>query len=46
MKKLKEFRNPFYNHPLMTKSHSHDKSKKSLRNKDKVNLKKDLYKGY
>jgi len=46
MKKVKQFRNPFYNHPLMSKSHSHDKSKKGERRKQKMTDKKDLYKGY
>jgi len=43
MKKLKlnPMRNPYYNHPLMSKSHSHDKSKKSERRKDKMNLRKE-----
>ena len=36
-------RNPLFNHPLMKKSHVHDKSNKSKRRADKVNFHKDWY---
>lgn len=36
-------RNPLFNHPLMKKSHVHDKSYKSKRRADKVNFNKDWY---
>jgi len=39
---MKNPRNPYYNHPLMSKSHAHVKSEKAKRRKNKVNLKKDL----
>jgi len=44
MKKVNKFRNPLYNHPLMSKSHSHGKTKKAERRKQKVSDKRDIYK--
>lgn len=36
-------RNPLFNHPLMKKSHVHDKSQKAKRRADKVRFNKDWY---
>lgn len=36
-------RNPLFNHPLMKKSHVHDKSYKAKRRAEKVNFNKDWY---
>jgi hypothetical protein len=36
-------RNPLFNHPLMKKSHVHDKSGKAKRRADKVYFAKDWY---
>ena len=36
-------RNPLFNHPLMKKSHVHDKSYKSKRRAEKVNGARDWY---
>lgn len=36
-------RNPLFNHPLMNKSHVHDKTYKAKRRAEKVNLNKDWY---
>lgn len=36
--KLTAPRNPFFNHPLMSKSHQHDKAYKSVRSSAKVKL--------
>lgn len=36
-------RNPLFNHPLMRKSHVHDKSHKAKRRADKVRFNKDWY---
>ncbi len=36
-------RNPLFNHPLMKKSHVHDKSNKAKRRNEKVKLARDWY---
>jgi len=41
--RIQTFRNPFFNHPLMKKSHRHDKSFKAKRRAEKVKLNKDCY---
>lgn len=43
MKKLAKvpMRNPLHNHPLLRKGGVHRKTNKSMRSKDKVNMKKE-----
>ena len=41
--KLSPPRNPLFNHPLMRKSHVHDKSNKAKRRNEKVKLARDWY---
>ncbi len=41
--KLSPPRNPLFNHPLMKKSHVHDKSTKAKRRNEKVKLARDWY---
>ncbi len=41
--KLSPPRNPLFNHPLMKKSHIHDKSNKAKRRNEKVKLARDWY---
>ena len=36
-------RNPFYNHPLMTKGGIHRKSNKALRKSERQKLNKNMY---
>lgn len=36
-------RNPLFNHPLLKKSHIHDKSDKAKRRNEKVKLARDWY---
>ena len=36
-------RNPLFNHPMMKKSHVHDKSYKAKRRTDKVRMAKESY---
>ncbi len=41
--RIQTFRNPFFNHPLMKKSHRHEQSFKAKRRAEKVKLNKDCY---
>lgn len=41
--KLQKQRNPLFNHPLMSKSHCHEKSKKARRRAEKIALKREWY---
>jgi hypothetical protein len=40
---ISPIRNPFFNHPLIKKSHIHDKSYKAKRRAEKVKNAKDWY---